>query len=75
MMKALENFQYETLRADINLSTNAESAVRVHLLGSNPDVYEGRPIEFNLNLTGGLGQILQQGLRGYQFLNDMLDRL
>ena len=75
VMKALENFQYETLRADINLSTNAESAVRVHLLGSNPDVYEGRPIEFNLNLTGGLGQILQQGLRGYQFLNDMLDRL
>ena len=75
VMKALENFQYETLRADINLTTNAESAVRVHLLGSNPDVYEGQPIEFNLNLTGGLGQILQQSLRGYQFLNDMLDRL
>ena len=75
VLKALENFQYETLRADINLSADDESIVRVHLAGSSPELYEGRPIDFNLNFTGGLGQILQQNIRGYQFLNDMLDRL
>ena len=33
--------------------------VGLHIKGANPDLYDGHPVEFNLNLEGELGNILR----------------
>jgi hypothetical protein len=39
--------------------------IALHLAGANPDLYDGYPVEFNLNLEGELGKILRQGVASY----------
>ncbi len=38
----------------------------MHVKGRNPDFYGGYPVEFNLNISGKLGQILDRSLAGYR---------
>jgi hypothetical protein len=66
LLQALENFRYEELRLTIDGRTDAEMDVGLHIAGANPDLYDGYPIEFNLNLEGALANVLRQGLAGYQ---------
>ena len=46
--------------------TDADMDVGLHIAGANPDLYDGYPIEFNLNLEGALANVLRRGLAGYQ---------
>jgi hypothetical protein len=66
LLQALENFRYKDLRLTIDGRTDGEMDVRLHIAGANPDLYDGYPIEFNLNLEGALANVLRQGLAGYQ---------
>ncbi|MFQ5915634.1 MAG: YdbH domain-containing protein [Nitrospinota bacterium] len=66
MLSALENFQYKTLRIKLNRRSDGNTKVSLHLRGSNPDFFKGRPVELNLNLSGQLDQMLQRGLKGYK---------
>lgn len=65
MLKALSNFQYKTLEVDLTRGTDGETAIKLHLAGSNPDFYDGYPVVFNLNLSGKLDQIVRRSLRDY----------
>jgi Dicarboxylate transport len=75
LLQALENFRYETLRLTIDGRTDAEMDVGLHISGANPDLYDGYPIEFNLNLEGDLGNILRSGLAGYQIPERIRERM
>jgi hypothetical protein len=66
LLQALENFRYKELRLTIDGRTDGEMDVGLHIAGANPDLYDGYPIEFNLNLEGALANVLRQGLSGYQ---------
>ena len=66
LLQALENFRYKELRLTIDGRTDGEMDVGLHIAGANPDLYDGYPIEFNLNLEGALANVLRQGLAGYQ---------
>ena len=66
LLQALENFRYEELRLTIDGRTDGEMDVGLHIKGANPDLYDGYPIEFNLNLEGALADVLRAGLAGYQ---------
>ena len=66
LLQALENFRYKDLRLTIDGRTDGEMDVGLHIAGANPDLYDGYPIEFNLNLEGALANVLRQGLAGYQ---------
>jgi hypothetical protein len=66
LLQALENFRYKELRLTIDGRTDGEMDVKLHIAGANPDLYDGYPIEFNLNLEGALANVLRQGLAGYQ---------
>jgi hypothetical protein len=66
LLQALENFRYEELRLTIDGRTDGEMDVGLHLKGANPDLYDGYPIEFNLNLEGALADVVRAGLAGYQ---------
>lgn len=65
LLQALSNFAYDRLSITLNGPVTEDISLLVGLAGKNPDLYGGYPIEFNLNLSGRLTQILRQGLVGY----------
>ncbi|HSA80920.1 MAG TPA: YdbH domain-containing protein [Geminicoccaceae bacterium] len=66
LLQALENFRYEALRITLDGRTDAEMDIGLHVQGANPELYDGYPIEFNLDLEGELANILRSGLATYQ---------
>jgi hypothetical protein len=75
LLQALENFRYDQLRLTIDGRTDAEMDVGLHIAGANPDLYDGYPIEFNLNLEGALGNILRDSLAGYRIPERIRERM
>ncbi len=66
-MKALANFRYDSLDIDIDVGDGgATGAVLVRLQGANPEVLEGYPFAFNINIEtdfGRLAELLMGGAR------------
>jgi hypothetical protein len=53
-MRALENFEYESLAGTIDYASDGAFRIMLNLLGRNPDLYGGHPIRFRLNIGGEL---------------------
>jgi hypothetical protein len=75
LLQALENFHYEALRITLDGRTDAAMDIGLHLGGANPDLYDGHPIEFNLDLEGEFGNILRQGVASYQIPDRIRERM
>jgi Dicarboxylate transport len=75
LLQALENFRYEALRITLDGRTDAEMDIGLHVEGANPDLYDGYPIEFNLDLEGELANILRSGLASYQIPERIRERM
>lgn len=75
MLKALDNFHYKALTLTVTGEAGGEVDVALHVDGNNPDLYEGYPLEFNLNLGGKLDTILQDTLAGYQIPDKIRQRM
>jgi hypothetical protein len=74
-LSALTNFQYQALRLTVDRQAGGEMVVGMHVTGSNPDFYDGYPVEFNLNVSGALDRVLRQGLAGYRIPETIQERL
>jgi hypothetical protein len=74
-LAALRNFHYDRLTLDLDREIGGETLVGLHIAGKNPDFYGGYPVEFNLNLSGKLDQILVQGLAGYRIPETIQEQL
>ncbi|MCH7943721.1 MAG: YdbH domain-containing protein, partial [Proteobacteria bacterium] len=74
-LNVLENFRYESLRIEIDRDAGGDAEIAVHLRGSNADVYDGFPIEFNLNISGPIDQMLRRGLEGYRVPDAVAEKL
>ena len=55
----LSDFQYEVLSSEVNLDNKGQLLLGLSLAGKNPSQYEGRPINFNINLEQNLDPLLQ----------------
>lgn len=75
VMRALEQFHYETIRVEIDENAAGELSLRVSLQGSSPKVYDGYPIVLNVNFSGDLADVLRHGLRAYQLPAEIGRRL
>ena len=53
-LQALRNFHYRSLDGTISYNRNGKYHIKLHLVGSNPDLYDGYPIDFVLHLRGEL---------------------
>ena len=63
-LKALKNFHFTQLDGSINYGYNsdgnlAKHPVKVHLIGANPDLYGGTPVELTLNLDIDFSEVIQ----------------
>jgi hypothetical protein len=58
-LKALRNFHYQSLDGTLSYGEHGNYRIKLHLLGSNPDLYDGYPIDFVVNLNGELSGIFR----------------
>lgn len=56
----LENLHYSVFSAGVDTSGKDGLVVRLSLEGNNPDVYNGRIVKLNVNLTGDVLDFIQQ---------------
>ncbi len=75
MLQALENFHYDELDITLDGRTDGETDIGLHIRGANPELYDGYPIEFNLDLKGDLANIVQTNLSNYQIPDRIRERL
>jgi len=65
-LQALSDFQYSDLTLTMSRETGGDIVALMQVKGRNPNFYGGYPVEFNLNISGKLDQILDRGLTGYR---------
>ena len=58
-LSALDNFHYVELDGTIDYHPDGSYQLKVHLVGSNPNVYDGYPIAPNLNIGGILPEAFE----------------
>lgn len=72
--KALEDFRYEELSLSIAKTADNDATVKLSTLGKNPEVMEGQPFRFNINLESNLTSVLEALAQGYRLSDDALRR-
>lgn len=75
VLEALKNFQYTVLRLTVDGRASGALTLGLHIAGSNPDFYDGYPVEFNLTVSGDLAQAVQAGLQGYRVPDRIRERM
>jgi hypothetical protein len=55
---ALEDFRYDSLSIGVDQPEDGALTLAIGMAGSNPAVFDGHPIQFNINLSGDLAPIL-----------------
>lgn len=73
--QALENFHYKEFSGTINYDLEGDYKVELHVLGSNPDLYNGFPIKLDLTLRGKLPKLLYSMIVSGDMTKPILDDL
>ena len=71
VLRALENFRYDVLRAVVNYQEDGALLLETRLEGKNPGMKESPPIHFNLNVEENIPALLQS----VQVVKDIEERL
>lgn len=58
-LRALENFHFKSLSGGVDYSSDGNFRIVARLEGSNPDLYSGHAIVFNLDINGTLPQLFE----------------
>jgi hypothetical protein len=66
LFKALDDFRYTALTADLSGPLDGELSLKVHLKGNNPALYSGYPVELNVSTEGPFVSMLRRGLYAYR---------
>ena len=74
-LQALRNFHYSRLDLEIDYAANGDYRLRLKLDGNNPDLYDGHPIAFKLDLNGRLPGLFQGALLSGNFDAYLLEQL
>ncbi len=70
----LRNFEYDSLKAQVNYSEQEELLLTVQILGANPEVADGRKIHLNLNLEESIADLLRSLKMSREFLDFIQDK-
>ncbi len=75
LVTAVSNFHYQSIVIDLDRALGGASIVGLHISGANPELYDGYPIELNVNLTGDLDRIVRDSLAGWRVPEEIRKRL
>lgn len=73
--QALENFHYQEFYGTLHYNLEGDYVVELHVLGSNPDLYDGFPIKLDLTLRGKLPKLLYSMIVSGDMTKPILDDL
>lgn len=59
VVKALANFQYSDIDVSLDGPLSGDITATAKIKGANPDLYDGKKIELNVNLHGALRDLMQ----------------
>ncbi len=65
LAKALEDFHFKVLSMRVNSEPDGKSLIALQIKGANPALYDGKPIELNVNLRGNLEEIIKHSMDVY----------
>jgi len=71
LFQALENFNYDRLKLTAKGDVFQDLDILMAFYGSNPNLYDGYPVEFNMNVNGRFLEMVQQGLAGYRIQGNL----
>jgi len=74
-LQALQDFRYATLSAGLAYGRDGDYTISARLRGSNPALYNGYPIAFNINLTGSLPGLLRGALLTGDFDREVMKQV
>ena len=60
-LTALRNFRYEALEMTLDGAADGEIHMVLRLQGANPDLEDGRPVDFNLTVDAELADLIEAG--------------
>ncbi|GAB6053879.1 hypothetical protein JCM17960_26990 [Magnetospira thiophila] len=66
MLDALQDFHYKALRFGLDRDSAGAWMADLHVEGANPNLMDGHPFVFNVNVSGALEAILRRGLAATQ---------
>jgi hypothetical protein len=72
-LRALTDFYFSALDASVDYASDGELALGLSLRGGNPQVENGRPIHYNLNVTENV-PVLLQSLRAQRAVIEGVER-
>ncbi|MDH3475623.1 MAG: YdbH domain-containing protein, partial [Rhodospirillales bacterium] len=72
MLQALEDFHYDHFTVRASKQAAGETSLRIRLQGQNPEVLDGHPFKFNINLSGNLDPVLAALTQGRALSNNIL---
>ncbi|NBX03841.1 MAG: hypothetical protein EBR02_07280 [Alphaproteobacteria bacterium] len=58
----MKNLNYSVLKVAMDTDDKGKLSVKLSIVGSNPDMYEGRTVNLNVNLSGDVLELIQQSL-------------
>lgn len=73
--QALENFHYTKFSGTIHYDKDGNYKIQLHLLGANPNLYDGFPIKLDLNLKGHLPDLLYSMLITGDIAKPVMDKV
>ena len=71
-VRALEDFHYQILSIGVDQPAGGPLTLAVRLEGANPEVLDGHPINFNVNLSGDVDGILAAMRHGRRIGSNLL---
>lgn len=74
-LQALQDFRFQALDVNLDYQTSGDYTIRVRLEGRNPQLYDGYPIAFNINLSGALPGLLRASLLTGDFQTEILKQI
>ena len=67
LLKALSDFHYDLLKAELDYAPDGQLLAKVRLQGNNPELEGGRPVHLNINLEENILTLL----RSLQFADEI----
>ena len=72
-LKVLRNFHYKTLRVQFNYRSEGDYTIKLTLNGSNPNFYDGYPINMTLSISGKLPGLFKSAIFSGDFNKHILE--
>lgn len=75
LAQAVSNFQYDKIEVKISGKVTEEAKITLHLVGKNPDLHDGHPLDLEVSVNGRLAALFKESLGAYQVPTQIKERM